>query len=310
MRVALFGGTGFVGSYLIDALSRAGHEPSLLVRAGSEGRIDERSRCRVVSGHIGAADAVTRTLDGCDAVIYNIGILEENPDNGITFQALQYDGARAAIDAATAAGVRRFVLMSANGVKAEGTAYQETKFGAERYLAQSGLDHTVFRPSVIFGDPRGRMEFCTQLVEQMIRPPLPVPDFFRGRSPRTGGIEMSPVHVRDVAAAFVNALRDQSTVGQTLLLCGPEVLSWREIVTRIAAACGREKKILPVPIGPVIAIAGLLERFEFFPATRDQLVMLMEGNTGDSSEIFQRLGIEPHRFDATALAYLSTLLRN
>lgn len=304
MRVALFGGTGFVGSYLVEALLQAGHEPALLVRAGSEARVVERDRCRLIGGDIGQTGAIASTLDGCDAAIYNIGILQEDPSAGVTFKALQYDGARAAVDAAVAAGVRRFILMSANGVKATGTAYQETKFGAERYLAQSGLDYTVFRPSVVFGDPRGRMEFCTQLVEQMIMPPLPVPDFFRGRSPRTGGIRMSPVFVRDVATAFVNALRDQSTVGETLPLCGPEALTWREIVTRIAAACGRPKRIVPVPAGPLIAMAGVLERFEFFPATRDQLVMLMEGNTGDSTEIFRRLGIEPQHFDAASLSYL------
>ena len=84
------------------------------------------------------------------------------PSAGITFQALQYEGAKLAVETAMARGVGRFVLMSANGVKPHGTAYQETKYLAERFLAQSGLDYTIFRPSVVFGDPRGLMEFCTQ----------------------------------------------------------------------------------------------------------------------------------------------------
>ena len=83
--------------------------------------------------------------------------------------------ARRVIDAAVSQGVRRMLLMSANGARPEGTPYERTKYLAERHLADSGLDGTVFRPSVVFGDPRGRMEFCTQLRDQMIRPPVPAP---------------------------------------------------------------------------------------------------------------------------------------
>ena len=305
MRVALFGGTGFVGSYLVDALVAAGHQPNLLVRDGSASKVSHAQACRLVSGEIGEDDSVQALVEGCDAIIYNIGILREYPDQGITFRALQYDGARTAIDAAKRAGIKRFVLMSANGVEARLTAYQETKFQAEQYLAQSGLEGTVFRPSVVFGDPRGRMEFCTQLADQMIRPPLPAPNFFTGWSPSRGGFSMSPVFVDDVAQAFVRALVIPETVGGCYPLCGPEALRWPEIIRRIATACGRRKMILPAPVAPIRMLATLLDRFDFFPVTRDQLTMLVEGNTGDSAQIFGMLNIAAQRFDATALSYLS-----
>jgi NADH dehydrogenase len=305
MRVALFGGTGFVGSYIVDALLAAGHQPSLLVRDGSAGKISNPQACRLVNGGIGDAAAVRSLVEGCDAVIYNIGILREYPSQGITFRALQYDGARTAIDAAGQAGIKRFLLMSANGVEARLTAYQETKFQAEQYLAQSALDGTVFRPSVVFGDPRGRMEFCTQLADQMIRPPLPAPNFFTGWSPSRGGFSMSPVFVGDVAQAFVRALVKPETVGGCYPLCGPEALPWPEIIRRIAAACGRRKIILPAPVAPIKMVAALLDRFDFFPVTRDQLTMLVEGNTGDSAGIFGMLNIAAQRFDPQALSYLA-----
>ena len=93
--------------------------------------------------------------------------------------------------------------MSANGVKADGTPYQVTKYEAEEYLKASGLDWTIFRPSVIFGDPGERMEFATQLASDIIRPPLPAPLFFDGVSPLNAGqFRLSPVHVEDVAQAF------------------------------------------------------------------------------------------------------------
>lgn len=304
MQVALFGGTGFVGSYLVDALVAAGHRPSLLVRAGSEDRVRHADACRIVEGRIDAASAVEEALRGCDAAIYNIGILREYPSRGITFHGLQFEGARSAIDAAVRVGVDRFVLMSANGVEARSTPYQETKFRAEQHLATSGLAGTVFRPSVVFGDPRGRMEFCTQLARDMIRPPIPAPNFFTGWSPARGGFAMSPVHVEDVAAAFVRALEMADTVGGCYPLCGPEALPWPGIIRRIAAACGRRKLILPAPVAPIRLLAALLDRFEFFPVTRDQLTMLVQGNSGDSGAVFRLLDIQPRKFVVDELDYL------
>lgn len=304
MRVALFGGTGFIGSYIIDALLGAGHDPVVLVRPGREHKVRHAARCRLVPGDVANAAAVASVLKSCDAAVFLIGVLREEPQKGITFEALQYDAPRRVIDAASAQGVRRLLLMSANGVSAAGTPYAATKYRAERYLAGSGLHGTVFRPSVVFGDPRGRMEFCTRLRDQMVRPPLPAPAFFTGMSPRRGTFSMTPVHVRDVASAFVAALDRQETVGETYPLGGPDTLEWPEILRRIATASGRRKLIVPMPVLPLKLAATLLDRFPFFPVTRDQLDMLVEGNVVTSRRAFERLGIEPAPFSVEQLSYL------
>jgi len=304
MRVALFGGTGFIGSYVVDALLAAGHDPVLLVRPGSEHKVRQADRCRLVPGDVGHAAALASVLKSCDAAVFLIGILREQPLKGITFEALQYEAACRVIDAASAQGVGRLLLMSANGVSVDGTAYETTKYRAERHLAASGLDGTVFRPSVVFGDPRGRMEFCTRLRDQMVRPPLPAPAFFTGISPRRGTFSMTPVHVRDVAAAFVGALDAHETVGETCALGGPETLEWPEILRRIATASGRRKLIVPVPVLPLKLAATLLDRFPFFPVTRDQLDMLVAGNVVTSRRAFERLGIKPAAFSLAELSYL------
>ncbi|MGD9388469.1 MAG: NAD(P)H-binding protein, partial [Gammaproteobacteria bacterium] len=132
MKVALFGGTGFVGSYLVDTLLAHGHTPRLLVRSGSESKVVQRERCEIVPGDIEDAAAVAECLAGADAVIYNIGLLREFPAQGITWEKMHYEGVVRVVDAAGQAGVRRFILMSANGVKPEGTGYQSTKYRAEQ----------------------------------------------------------------------------------------------------------------------------------------------------------------------------------
>ena len=126
MQVALIGGTGFVGSYLVDALLEAGHEPVLLVREGSDDKVQQKDRIQLVRGDICSSEALNAVIDGCDAVIYNVGILREIPSQGVTFEATQYDGAVRTVDAAVKTGVRRLLLMSAKGVKQPGTPYQET----------------------------------------------------------------------------------------------------------------------------------------------------------------------------------------
>jgi NADH dehydrogenase len=304
MRVALIGGTGFVGRYLVEALRASRRDLSLLVRPGSESKLALPQDCRVVRGDLGSDNAVARTLEQADAVIYNVGILREFPRRGITFEALQYDGLVKVVNAARESRVSRLLLMSANGVSANGTAYQQTKYRAEQYAMNSGLAVTVFRPSVIFGDPHGAMEFATQLCRDMVKPPLPALGFFSGWIPGRRPVLMSPVHIEDVALAFDRAFDNAFTIGKTFSLGGPETLTWSEVLTRIAAGAGRRKLIVPMPLGIMQLAAAALDWLPFFPVTRDQLTMLASGNTADPSELQALIGRRPRSFTKENLSYL------
>ena len=304
MRVAIIGGTGFVGGYLVDALIEAGHEPSVLVRVGSESKLRQPSKVRAVSGDLASPRGIREVLEGSDAVIYNIGILREFASKGVTFDKLQHRGVIRIIEAAKEAGVSRFLLMSANGVKEPGTPYQVSKYRAEQALETSGLDFTIFRPSVIFGDPRGTIEFATQLYRDMVVPPLPAVGFYTGSGVSKGEVLMSPVFVEDVARAFVVALEDESTIGQTYELGGPDILSWTDMLERVAEAAGKRKRILPMPIGMMNIAATLLDWLPPFPVTRDQLTMLAEGNTAEPVALEQLIGRAPQAFTVESLSYL------
>lgn len=305
MKVTLIGGTGFVGSHIVPALLEAGHTPRLLVRTSPEAPSPIGDGCEIVRGDVGDAAAIAECVEGADAVIYLIGILREFPSRGITFEELQFRGVERAIDASTKADVRRFLLMSANGVRPDGTPYQRTKYRAEEAVRASALEWTIFRPSVIFGEPRGRMEFCTQLRRDIIDSLLPAPLFYDGLLPfDAGNFELSPVAVEDVAQAFVRSLDQPETVGKTLQLCGPDPRSWKQILETIAAAVGKKKLMIPAPALGIKATAALLDGQPWFPITRDQITMLLEGNLCDDASAFPLLGIEPKRFDAESLAYL------
>ncbi len=279
--------------------------PACWCDQGARGRSSARIVCEIVHGDVGDPIALRNCLTGADAVIYLIGILREFPARGITFEALQHQGVLDTIAAAQATGVERFLLMTANGIRADGTPYQRTKYQAEMALKASGLRWTIFRPSVIFGDPQGRMEFCSQLKKDIIDSPLPAPLFYDGLLPlKAGGFELAPVCISDVADAFVLALGEARTESQTYSLCGPERLTWKAILTLIAAASGKTKLMLPAPAMAIKATAKVLDRFAWFPISRDQLQMLMEGNVCAENDSFARLGLTPTHFGVDQLGYL------
>ena len=293
-----------MGSYMVRELICKKFIPRLLVRKGSESK--RISSCELVYGDIQDENTVIDTIGGTDAVIFNIGIIRQFPKKGISYEKLHSDGARCCINAACKLGVNRFILMSANGVKSDGTGYQKTKWQADEYLQKSGLNWTIFRPSLIFGDPggQGRSEFCTQLRDEMLSIPLPAPLFYGGILPFNAGLfSMSPVHVTNVAEYFVKSITMEKSIGKIYNLGGPETVHWKKVIDCIAMASGKRKWTMPVPVGAIKMIADLFDRFAWFPITRDQLTMLMQGNAV-SEQYFTEFNIMPKSFSAENLGYL------
>ena len=116
---------------------------------------------------------------------------------------------------------------------------------------------------------------------------------------------MSPVHIKDVAVFFVKALNNGKTIGKIYELGGPKSYTWIELIDLIAAACGKKKWKIPAPVTPIKLAASIFERFPFFPITKDQLTMLLEGNTCDSTSSFKFFEVDPISFSTENLEYLA-----
>mgnify|MGYP001819045512 FL=1 len=146
------------------------------------------------------------------------------------------------------------------------------------------------------------------LKQQIIDSPLPIPLFHDGILPLDpGGFALSPVHVEDVCAAMVGAIERAETIHHTYCLGGPDDLSWKQILRTICEVSGRHKPMLPVPAFAPGFAALLLDRFPWFPISRDQIRMLMAGNTCRGDDIFKLCGIQPKPFGAEYLEYLKPL---
>ncbi len=313
-NIAIFGGTGFIGSHLTKHLVQEGHHLHLLTRT-----LKSKEHVTMTKGHVENPDDLSHVLQDVDVAIYCIGIIRQYPD--LSFQHVHFELAKKCIDQSLRSGVRHFVLISANGSRPNGTAYQKTKFLAEEYLKNSGLSYTILKPSLIFGEPAeaNQMEFCKQLVKDMLSLPKPLgyfaPLFFKGfRLHQAGQFELAPVHVKDLAWIVGQVVADSSFANQTFLVCGTPV-SFKTIIQTLLKAIGQRKCLVPMPAFLVQSVAYFFENFRWFPVSVDQMTMLLEGNTADSqnAEHPQKniIDLFPSRqwlnFDTEALQYLNDL---
>lgn len=288
MRIFVTGGTGFVGNKVVKHLAEAGHQLVVLVRPGSENKLPKCSNVCVHIGDITEPEGLAGGLRGCEAVVHLVGIIREIPEHNITFERLHVMATRRLLDIAASLGVRRYLHMSANGVRARSVAaYHRTKWLAEEAVRASSLEWTIFRPSLIFG-PGG--EFVRMLASMVRKLPI-VPVVGDGR------YRLQPVAVEQVAQTYLKALSMPETVHRIFHLCGAESYSFDEILDLTGQVLGRSKVIKfhqPLPL--VRPVVGLLENLRGFPITLDQLTMLLEGNVCDPHPWADTFGIAPVSF--------------
>jgi len=250
-RIVVLGGTGFVGSHLIPRLASQGLSITVLSRNRERHReLAVLPTVRVVSANVYDPNVLAAHFKGTDAVINLVGILNESGFDGAGFRRAHVELTRLVIDAMKAAGVSRLLQMSALRAGEGESWYLKTRGEAEAQVKASGLDWTIFRPSVIFGRGDGLFNRFATLLK--LSPVLPL---------ARAEARFAPVYVGDVCAAFERALADRATIGQIYELGGPEVVTLREIVTMTRDALGLSRLIvgLPDPLGKLqAAIFGLV----------------------------------------------------
>lgn len=285
MKVFVTGGTGFVGSAILQQLVEAEHGVRALVRPGSEGKLAVQTGVEIVPGDATEPETLDGALDGCDAVIHLVGIIREFPSRGVTFERLHIEATGNILAAAQTQGVTRYLHMSSNGTGPTGTTgYHRTKWAAEQAVRTSDLAWTIFRPSLIFGKGGEFVKMLADLIRKM--PVVPVIG--------DGRYRMQPVAVTQVAESFVRALEMPETVGQTYHLGGGESYSYDEILDLTGRAIARSHVAKAhQPLFMVKPMVKLMEGSPSFPITLDQLEMLLQGNVCDPTDWAATFGIQP-----------------
>jgi uncharacterized protein YbjT (DUF2867 family) len=293
MKVFLTGVTGFVGQHMLQLLLSEGHSVRGLMRPGTRGAAfsssthpNWRENFSHALGDVVNGTGLERGVEGCEAVIHLVGIIVEKGQN--TFAAVHHVGTRNVVDAAKRAGIKRFVHMSALGVRAGVAAYQNSKWKGEQEVHNSGIPYCILRPSLIFGPGDG---FVTQMMDIMRKAPLLRP------VPGDGQSKYRPVFIGDVTACFARALITGEATNQTIELGGADELSLNEVLEEIARCAGVRKRALHIPMPLMLLGAALAQNLlPNPPVTVDQLRMLREGSTCDIGAMKRIFGIEPRGF--------------
>jgi uncharacterized protein YbjT (DUF2867 family) len=272
MKIFVTGATGFVGMHVTNELLSRGFE----VYAGARdvAKVDRIFAKRVVSVNVEfrSRESIDRALISVrpDVIVHLIGIIVENPSNGITFDNVHIRIPRDLYEASKKAGVRKVVHMSALGVHPDAPShYHKSKLNAEKELKSSGITHTIFRPSVIIGS--GQKLFSDMRKITDIIPIVALP---------AGGRHLlQPVDVRDVACAFASAITKNETDYNIYELCGPDVISFRRMLEAAFAIWKKKVLYLSVP-KRAMALAGKVAEsiMENPPVTSDLMRMMWKDN--------------------------------
>jgi uncharacterized protein YbjT (DUF2867 family) len=294
--IAILGGSGFVGRNLCERLHRDGHQLRVLTRNRELMRETAvLPGLKTVNYEPGSAESLKQALTGCDAVINLVGVLQENGRSGKGFEQAHTALTLTLLSAMKSVGIRRLLQMSSLRAGEGESHYLRTRGEAEQRVRESGLDYTIFRPSVIFGPGDGL--FCRFAGLLPLAPVLPL-----ARS----SARFQPVWVMDVCEAIARSLDRKDALGATFELGGPEIVTLADVVRYTASLLKLSTRVLPLP-----DFVGALQGFvlDFLPAglkpfSGDNFRSLKLDSVVTGNDGLKQLGIQPMPFRAVVPAYL------
>ena len=297
--VAVFGGSGFLGRYVVTALARADYRIRVGVRRPNLANfllpLGKVGQIQLVKASILDPAQTAAVIDGADAVVNLVGILRQSGRQ--KFARVHRDAPGALARQALDAGAATFVHVSAMGVSASAPAeYARTKAEGETAVREAFPAATIFRPSLLIGPEDDFFNRFAGIAR--VSPFLPLIGGGRTR--------FQPVYVADAAAAVVRGVEDPAgTRGRTFELGGPSVYTFKELMQLMLREICRKRALVPVPFGLAAAGAAVTGWLPFAPLTLDQVRLLKTDNVMTKGALgLNDLGIEPDVLESILPKYL------
>jgi NADH dehydrogenase len=298
MTILVTGAAGYVGNNTVRRLVEMGKPVRAMVRNQDKARTrlgDIDDQIEIVTGDVSDREGLAAIMADVTAVVHTVAIALEK--GGQTYEAINTQGTVNVVDAANAAGVDRFIFVSQNGADSDSPyRFLKSKGRAQDHVTASDLRWTAVRPSAIFGP---QDEFFNSIARLVQITPLVFPLIGGGRA------QFQPVSVFDVVEAITRSLDDESTVGKTLDLGGPEVLTLGDIERRILEALGASRLLINAPVAllrpPVFVMEKLLPGS---PVNGNLLDLLAVPNTVPDNALVEQFQIDPRPFSGEHIAYL------
>lgn len=306
--VTIFGGSGFVGTQVVQALARAGYRVRVAVRrpdlAGHVKPLGAVGQVMPIQANVRNLESVQRAVRGAGIVINLVGIGHEAGRQ--RFRAVHTMGAHNVAEASRQAGVATLVHMSALGADAQSSSsYARSKALGEAEVLAAFKQAIIIRPSIIFGP--GDSFFNKHAALARFLPVLPVIG---------AKAKVQPVYVGDVAAAFLAAVQGKVKPGRVYEIGGPETETQQAVVKRVLATTQRTNLTLPIPAGLGKLLALPFAILPWAPLlTADQVELLQVDNVvSDAATAEGRtlaaFGVAPTAMDAIIESYLWRFMRN
>jgi uncharacterized protein YbjT (DUF2867 family) len=294
VNIFVTGGTGFVGREIVRQLHGIGHRVRCLVRDVERAKAVLPSSVALHPGDLSDPESLADGVKGCQSVIHLVGIIVEKGRS--TFERVHVQGTQDMVRAAARGEIRQFIHMSALGSRDDAPSrYHQTKYRAEQIVKGSGMDWTIFRPSVIFG-PGDRF---VNLLARIIQSSPVVPVIGRGET------KIQPISVRNVASCFALAVGNPVSYQEIYELGGPQRLTYMQVYQIISNILEKKKKSIHIPISlikPGALISELL--LPRPPITREQLKLLQEDNICDSINAIRDFNLEFQGFEEGVREFL------
>lgn len=297
--VTIFGGSGFVGRYIVQKLAERGDRIRVAVRNPVAARflkpLGEVGQITPVSVDLSSMEILEKKIQGSDVVINLVGILFEK--GAQTFEKTHVEGAKNIAQVASKLGVPTLLHMSALGAnKTSRSHYASTKARGEEEVRKHFPEATIFRPSVIFGAEDGFLNRFARIA--LISPFLPLVG--------GGTTRFQPIYVGDVADCFVNGISLPEARGQTYELGGPSVYTFKDLMIYLLGTIHRKRLLLPLPFLMAKAMASVAQFLPTPPLTPDQ-VELLKADTIVSPQALtaEALGVSPKDLKAIVPLYLA-----
>lgn len=302
--IVVFGGSGFIGRYLVRHLAQDGWRIVVAVRDPLDARflqpLGDVGQIVPVACDIGDPEQVAAVLARADAVVNLVGLLYERGKQ--TFRRIHVDAARNIGEAAAAAGITRVVQISAIGAAPNSPSnYARSKAAAEDALRKAVPQAVILRPSIVFGPEDGFFNLFARIAT--LSPVLPL---FGG-----GMTRFQPVYVDDVARAIVAALDLPEAAGRTFELGGPRVYSFRQLMEIVRRETRRRPMLVSVPFALAQLKATFLQLLPVPPLTTDQVRLLKIDNVvAPGANTIADLGVRPTTVEVIVPTYLSRYRRH
>ncbi|OJW50613.1 MAG: complex I NDUFA9 subunit family protein [Alphaproteobacteria bacterium 41-28] len=297
--VTIFGGSGFVGRYMVQKFADKGDLIRVAVRnpiaANFLKPLGEVGQITPVQASILSSDDIARAIHGADVVINLVGILYEKGSQ--TFESVHVEGARRVAEKASEMGVSTLLHMSALGAnKASPSRYASSKAHGEEAVLKHFPQATIFRPSVIFGAEDQFLNRFAQMA--LISPFLPL----------IGGGKtlFQPIYVGDVGDCFLKASFKTKARGCTYEVGGPSIYSFKALMKYLLKTIHRKRLLIPLPFWLAKGMATFTQFLPNPPLTPDQVELLKSDNVVSSDSLkTEDLGIRPKALEALVPLYLA-----